>query len=232
MITKEDIKYMFKQADEYNIDLIYKYNKETNMVCDDDGVEMMTLDNFVSYMKRKEHCDFKILHSYDCKSAYKCNKCGTYILDNIDKDLCCPVCSSYKLRSGIYWTADDVNRYDQVKEQISSIEEDTKRWEEHTKRVESRNGLWDNQLYSKKFHTKKNSYMITLYIDDITNKFKLKGLHAWIAWSKIDTLERGKAVSIPLGITDLKRTIQLHISNWRYKRNCKKLLTKCGDLQN
>lgn len=221
MVTKESVKAMFKEAETHNIELLYTYDGN-NMVCDDEGVPMMTLDQFVSYMKRKQHCDFESLQGGKYKSAYKCNECGTYVLDCMDKDLCCPVCSNYKLKTGIYWTKYDILEHISIKEDINAIEQETAKWKEHIERVISRNGLWDNVLYRKLFHTKKKNYVITLFIDDINNKFKLKGLHMRLISSKNNTTDNNKSIDIPLGFLSLKRNIDTYINSRKIKKSANK----------
>lgn len=145
-------------------------------------LEIISIPDLTDRTRKKEHCDFECIYDehISCYSVLRCRECGTIIFYNYSDDgpyepyLRCPVCSDYKTDYE-YWTPEEIKDSMDKQEAIKMYQhwteitiEDEKR---HTKR-----GKYDWQLWNYKYYGHEKGFILELEIDDIQNKFKLKGL--------------------------------------------------------
>lgn len=186
MVTRYDcIKALEKNK---NNDLWCYYDKDADCIRDSKtNEEVCSLDVFVEYMAKKMHCNFEVIYSehVSLTTIYRCKECGTVIFggddERWDPNLKCPHCSDYKPHTE-FWDIDDINKDPEKQRAIEEIIKDQEWLDERDRRVESRNGLNDWEIWKKKFYFKNKTVMYEVSLE-CSNLFEtgLKGLNLHIS---------------------------------------------------
>ncbi len=157
------------------------YEEETDSVVLSNG-KKVPADDFYENYKRKNGESFKTIYSSEgfCMSILICTECGTVIRyffdENWEPNFRCPICTDYKTGYE-YWTSEEIEMDPNLKQMILEYARMAIREAEYDRRIESRGGLLDSELYKKELIFKNKKYVLIFNIDDIQNKNKLKGLY-------------------------------------------------------
>lgn len=175
-------------------------SKETHEV-------ICTVDEYVSILRRKNHCDFEAIYDdHACLSTiYRCKECGAVIFggddERWDPNLECPSCGGYKT-SLEWWSGEDIKNDPEKQKMIEFFIGLQKDMDEVYERRKRRNGLNDWEIWKKKFKNKKRLLEITLTCCNLFTT-GLKGLSiefAYYSRKKPDDLgyTRDKYLKVPL----------------------------------
>lgn len=120
------------------------------------------------------YCDY--LNEFE---IVECNNChAVIIVDNTshyEADLTCPCCTDYKTQYK-YYTANEICYDIILSNGLFALKNAYQCDIEMEKRIKKRNGLYDWELWTKKFTFKNHKYVVTALVDDIT-KSKIKGFN-------------------------------------------------------
>ena len=167
MVTSHDVIHAYKKAREEGAALeMYPSEDQKFMVDSKTGENICSLETYVNFLRKKLHCDFEcIYHEHvSLTTIYRCKECGAVIFtgddERYDPNLKCPVCSDYPHRH--YWTKEDVENDKEKQQQLKFYSDWMKEEAEAYKRRKARGGLYDWQVFVKKFYGKKRFFGVEL----------------------------------------------------------------------
>lgn len=169
MISRYDVIKALKVAQEKGDDIPFHLSPDEKLLLKNTTNEpISTLDDYVSYLRKKLHCDFESIY-YDHASltdVYRCRQCGTVIFggddeDHYDPNEKCPTCcGDESVCQNDYWTKEEIDSDPEKQKTIKSLEEFTAHERRHHERMKLRDGLRDWERWRKIIKTKKYKYMV------------------------------------------------------------------------
>ena len=160
MISKFDVLKAFRRAKEEGRDLGMVLSEDEKSVLDSKTEEYLcSIDTYVTYLRQKLHCDFECIfyEHASLTTIYRCNECGTVIFtgdERYDPNLRCPVCAGYH-HWGKYYTKEDMDNDPKKREEVQLYIDWQKEMDEAEERRKASGGLYDWQVFEKKWYGKK-----------------------------------------------------------------------------
>lgn len=171
MISRYDVIKALKAAQERGDDIPFHLSPDEKLLLKNSTDEpISTLDDYVSYLRKKLHCDFESIYSEHATltEVYRCRQCGTVIFggddeDHYNTDEKCPTCcKDPSVTWNKYWTKEEIDADLEKQATIKALENEMARQRRHNERRQMRNGLYDWQRWKKVIKTKKHSYRFQL----------------------------------------------------------------------
>jgi DNA-directed RNA polymerase subunit M/transcription elongation factor TFIIS len=197
------------------------YDPETKMIIHrPSGMFLCSVADFARKLRLQEHSDFSCIYSdhVQLTSVLQCNECGTVIFARDDEDddpnLVCPNCTSYQTNF-TFWTKEEIEG-DPDKARHVEFYRNMREYDiEHDKRVESRGGLMDYELFHfPLIRIFGKQIKLELHVDSVINKFPLKGLSLYISIAKKEKHRdasgcyiRQKSFLVPLSISAIREKV-------------------------
>lgn len=182
MINKHHVYTAFEMGEKAEKKLMFQLDKENDLLLDSDtGEKVCDVDTFVRVLRKNNHCDFEVIYSehVSLQTVYRCNQCGTVIFggddERFDPNLKCPDCGNYKT-SLEFWTGEQIKKDPEKQKAIDCFIQAQKDMDECYERMERRHGLYDWEIWQKKYYGKKHFFEFSL---ECCNLFRsgLKGLN-------------------------------------------------------